>query len=468
MDSWFVLQETTFANLEPLDQKLPPHMPQPVEDLHWEDDGAASVAAQEEGRAGGQPARCECRTCSWRCRPAVLGPPAADILANMEPSAGGNHFLSSPKRYLWDQTPVGDLGQAGLTYWTMNVQRWHPNSKMVQAGKTLEKLSGTVLRFLDQDGSDWTPGRRRVAVPAARARQRGGAPALPPQRTGLSARGRAHLGRVGIAGSGLPPTPIAAGRPAGQPFVRVRLASVMVTFPPGWTAQELAAYRRKWQKALDIFALTHFADCRLVTDGGERPNLSMELDEAVAAQLPLVFDEMRRLGGEGENWLELVGRGHGTEARARVLNLDIGGGTTDVTIMEYQDRRPGEGVDLSGTVLYRDSSTIAGDALVRRDHRVGPAARAGARPERRGAARLSPRCLAAKKVRSALVGTGSHARFSCRSSMAGLPPPGGKNPLPSPRPHRGSCASTCSSSRSSTRSARARGCRRGYSTRTPP
>jgi hypothetical protein len=49
-----------------------------------------------------------------------------------------------------------------------------------------------------------------------------------------------------------------------------------------------------------------------------------------------------------------------------VLNLDIGGGTTDITVVEYEDRRPGAGVDLVATVLFRESSTIAGDALVRR------------------------------------------------------------------------------------------------------
>jgi hypothetical protein len=365
VDSWFVLQETTFANLEPLDQKLPPHLPQPVEDLQWEETGPRLWPLKKKGE------HVVSRTLRMphmfvEMSPAVLGPPAADILANMEPSAGGNHFLSSPKRYLWDQTPVGDLGQAGLTYWTMNVQRWHPNSKMVQAGKTLEKLSGTALRFLDQDGSDWTLGDDATQCPPP---ERANAAARPPSRPNEPAYPRADAltwTALALLEAAYRQLQSPAGRPAGQPFVRVRLASVMVTFPPGWTAQELAAYRSKWQKALDIFALTHFSDCRLVTDGGERPNLSMELDEAVAAQLPLVFDEMRRLGGQGENWLELVGRGRGTEARARVLNLDIGGGTTDVTIIEYQDRRPGEGVDLVGTVLYRDSSTIAGDALVRR------------------------------------------------------------------------------------------------------
>ena len=365
VDSWFVLQETTFANLEPLDHKLPPHLPQPVEDLRWEETSLGVWPLKKKGE------RVVARTLRQPHQfvdlsPAVLGPAAADILANLEPRAGGNHFLSSPKRYLWDQTPVGDLGQAGLTFWTMNVQRWHPNSRNIQAGQALEKLSATVLRLLDQDGADWSLGDDAAQCSPA---ERPEAAARPPSRPHEPAYPRADAltwAALAVLETAYRQLQSASGRPAGQPFVRARLASVMVTFPPGWTAEELAAYRRKWQKAVDIFALTHFLDRRLVTDGGERPTLSMELDEAVAAQLPLIFDEIRRLGERGENWLELVGRGQGNDARARVMNLDIGGGTTDVTIVEYQDLRPGEGVDLAATVLYRDSSTLAGDGLVRR------------------------------------------------------------------------------------------------------
>lgn len=365
IDSWLVLDETTFANLEPLDQKLPPYLPQPVEDLRREESPAGLWPFKKKAE------RVVART--WRqphmfveMSPAVLGPPAADILAALEPGAGGNHFLSSPKRYLWDETPVGDLGHAGLTYWTMAVQRWHPNSRDVQAGKVLEKLSGMVLRFLDQDGADWTLGDDAAqCAPPERVNAAERPPARPHEPTYPRADALTWAA-LAVLEAAYRQLQSAAGRPAGQPFVRARLASVLVTFPPGWTAQELAAYRRKWQKAVDIFTLTHFADRRLVTAGGDRPTLSMELDEAVAAQLPLIFDEIRRLGEVGENWLELVGRGQGTDARARVLNLDIGGGTTDVTIIEYQDLRSGEGIDLLATVLYRDSSTIAGDALVRR------------------------------------------------------------------------------------------------------
>ncbi|MGO8677458.1 MAG: virulence factor SrfB [Limisphaerales bacterium] len=365
IDSWLVLQETTFANLEPLDHKLPPYLPQPVEDLRWEEASTGVWPLKKRGE------RVVARTLRQphlfvEMSPAVLGPPAADILANLEPGAGGNYFLSSPKRYLWDQTPVGDLSHVGLTFWTMNVQRWHPNSRNVQAGKALEKLSGTVLRFLDQNGDDWTLGDDGSQCPPP---ERADAAARPPSRPHEPAYPRADAltwAALAVLEAAYRQLQSASGRPAGQPFVRARLASVTVTFPPGWTAQELDAYRRKWQKALDIFTLTHFADRRLVTAGGDRPTLGMELDEAVAAQLPLIFDEMRRMGQGGGSWLELVGRGHGAMAKARVLNLDIGGGTTDLTLVEYQDQRPGEGVDLVATVLYRDSSTIAGDGLVRR------------------------------------------------------------------------------------------------------
>jgi len=386
IDSWLVLQETTFANLEPLDDKLPACLPQPVEDLRWEEASTGVWPMKKKGE------RVVARTLRQphlfvEMSPAVLGPPAADILANLEPSAGGNYFLSSPKRYLWDQTPVGDLSHLGLTFWTMNVQRWHPNSKNVQAGRALEKLSGTVLRFLDQNGADWTLGEDGAGcAPPERAL----AAARPPARPHEPAYPRADAltwAALAVIEAAYRQLQSAAGRPAGQPFVRARLASVTVTFPPGWTAEELDAYRRKWQKALDIFTLTHFADRRLVTAGGDRPTLGMELDEAVAAQLPLLFDEMRRLGERGENWLELIGRGHGNLAKARVLNLDIGGGTTDVTIVEYQDQLAGEGIDLTATVLYRDSSTIAGDGLVRRiiESVLLPALAQGLEPEGRRA-----------------------------------------------------------------------------------
>jgi hypothetical protein len=49
------------------------------------------------------------------------------------------------------------------------------------------------------------------------------------------------------------------------------------------------------------------------------------------------------------------------------MNIDIGGGTSDVSIVEYTDKAPGMFVDLHATVLFKDSSTIAaGDVLLKK------------------------------------------------------------------------------------------------------
>ena len=49
----------------------------------------------------------------------------------------------------------------------------------------------------------------------------------------------------------------------------------------------------------------------------------------------------------------------------RIMTVDIGGGTTDISIVQYCDRHDGGGVDLEAELLFRDSSSIAGDALVK-------------------------------------------------------------------------------------------------------
>jgi len=135
-----------------------------------------------------------------------------------------------------------------------------------------------------------------------------------------------------------------------------------VTYPPGWTNADKALYKRKWQTAVNIFTIAHLGD----TDGQDAPPLLyMDVDEAFASQFPIIYGEIMRMGGIGENWIELVGRGVGPEARVRVLSIDIGGGTTDYSIIEYRDSLEGQGVDLHPALLFKDSSSIAGDNLVK-------------------------------------------------------------------------------------------------------
>ncbi len=369
VDSWFVLHEPLFSNLEPYQENPDNALLHWVEEIEWETVRQgfwifAKSAARPAFRTLRVPQIC------IQLSPALIGPEGAQILTQLPIQAGGNFLLSSPKRYLWDQDPVGYLGQTGQTFWTTYLNRWNPSfSKASDPGhpEMLPKLAGTVLRFLNQDGRDWTLGENDKEPAPNESANAAARPAPNPDQPTFPRADALTWAALTVLETAYRNIMSTEWRHAlGQPFVKRRLRSVTVTFPPGWTGQEVAAYRNKWQKAIDIFSLAHLHHRQSITNGGDRPLLLMDLDEAVASQLPLVFSEIKRLGNEGENWIELVGRGSGTEAKVRIMNIDIGGGTTDIAIIEYNDEFPGPGVQLNCNLLYRDSSTIAGDALVRR------------------------------------------------------------------------------------------------------
>jgi hypothetical protein len=378
IDSWFVLAEPLFSCLEP-----------PSEDDKNEC-AAYSYEICSESRSSGfwlfkkesteltgfrkvLPNSCV------QVSPAVMGIEAEYTLPVVQIEMGGNVFLSSPKRYSWDTDVVGHLGKAGRTFWTMHVNPWHARYANYMDRKEFPKLAASILLLMDQNGGDWQladdgsglPSERAAA--AARPTHSPNAPAYPRSDaltwaavTVLEASYRHIMSDIWRT-------------KMQSKFVRRRIKNVLVTYPSGWTGQELRAYRAKWQKAIDIFTAVHLENRRPIEVGGDRPNLLMELDEAVASQLPVVYGEIHKLGNVGENWIELVGRGKGVDARVRIMNLDIGGGTSDIAVIEYHDENPGPGVVLNTELLFKDSSTTAGDALVRRaiEAVLLPAIRAG-------------------------------------------------------------------------------------------
>ena len=371
IDSWFILHEPLFAQLESFDETQPHNNTRPpwVEEIESVTTKSGKLFwAKEETRPGFRTLRFP-QICA-QFSPALLGPEAAQILTQLPIQIGGNFFMSSPKRYLWDKDPVGHLGNVGQSFWTMYLNRWHPD--FLRASDRLNptilpKLSATILRFMNQNGRDWTLGDDNSNLPPNENESIEARPVHNPDQPTYPRGDALTWAALSILEAAYRNITSAGWRRAlGQPQVPRRLRAISVTFPPGWTGQELEAYRRKWQKAVDIFTLTHLPNSELVTADGDRPLLLMDLDEAVASQLPLVFSDIKRLGNEGENWIELVGRGSSTEARTRILNIDIGGGTTDIAIIEYHDKFAGPGVQLVSNLIYRDSSTIAGDALVKR------------------------------------------------------------------------------------------------------
>jgi hypothetical protein len=369
IDSWFVLHEPLFANLEDFNRGPSQECMQLVRDVERR---AVRTGIWPFTRAMMQPVAQTLRVpqAHVQLSPALLGTEAWQMLTQLPVQAGGNFMLSSPKRYIWDQDPVGHLGQTGQTFWTMYLYQWNSRFHSIEdpnRPEMLPKLVGTVLHFLDQSGEDWTLGPTGEGTPPNERTTAAARPVANPDEPNYPRGDALTWAALTILETAYRNIMSDEWRRAlGQPFVQRRLRSITITYPPGWTHQEVSAYRQKWQKAVDIFTLAHLNDRRLVTHGGDRPLVHMDVDEAVASQLPLVFGEIKSLGNEGENWISLVGRGEGLDSRVRIMNIDIGGGTTDVAIIEYKDDFEGPGVHLTTTLLYRDSSTIAGDALVRR------------------------------------------------------------------------------------------------------
>jgi len=348
VDSWFILHEPAFSNLEPPSEKFRTRMDMEI----VEEKVGTMFSSKVEKRYFGT---ARVPQMFVELSPVVMGDTAREILGNLDIAAGGNYTMSSPKRYTWDGDPVG---HDALQWWTMKLNRWNPKDRSSRS--ELPKLAGSMLRFLPVDGRDWP-----LNAPPNEAEDCAHRPQANPHTPSYPRAEAMTWAALSIIELAHRQITSEQWRKSNQEYVPRKLRNILVTFPAGWSEQETRVYRAKWQKAIHIFTLTHLQDRRSALEGGDRPELLMDLDEAVASQLPFIYSEIRRLGNVGENWIELFGRGRGTAGRVRVMTVDIGGGTTDVSVVEYGDEHEGDGVDLQTKLLFRDSSSVAGDSLVR-------------------------------------------------------------------------------------------------------
>lgn len=158
---------------------------------------------------------------------------------------------------------------------------------------------------------------------------------------------------------------------ANGTFTPYTIHDVIVTYPSGWTRDEISIYKQRCKEAVRIFERTNFSTC-------DQIKLDMNVDEAVASQLPFVFSEIHKYGNNANGWLRFAGKER-VEGRPsfRIMNFDIGGGTSDISVVEYECLdSPEDGlVDLQPKLLFRDGYSEAGDELMRQiiDQIVFPA-----------------------------------------------------------------------------------------------
>lgn len=265
---------------------------------------------------------------------------------------------SSPKRFYWDDQPAS-------VNWSMLLNEWDAlYDDEPENAAALPTLQGDICRFInDRSGrvlnnlSEEIPSNQRP-VPYPKE------PRYPRQSTivwfllHILERAYAQANQTF----------------KGTNFIPRRLRNVLITYPSGWTAAEVGLYRERCQEALDIFSTVN-------VPGGIQSPVALRLvsqdrspDEAVAGQLPFIFSEAIRYPGQTiGNWIATMGRRrsdpeYGNVSTVRVMNFDIGGGTTDISIIEYRDDSdPNTGLnDLHTKLLFKDGQALAGDDLLKK------------------------------------------------------------------------------------------------------
>ncbi len=354
IDSWLILHQPTFFSREP---------PASEEKLfeHWERESPAPEAATMRVQHLPQT--------FVELSPALIGggkapEGAARTLAQVALNTDARFYLSSPKRYAWDEAPVG---RRGGTYWKQIVT--HPNPAMPDA---FEDLRGLFRYYMDPGSVDWQ-WEKQPTIDDFRGKPMISSPPEYPRRDAICwfALSIIECAYRQINSAGYLSM-------VGRESLPRKLRQIRVTFPSGWTWEEQSRYLSQWQRAIDLFALTHLADPRPVSlsggEGGEKPLLvERALDEAVCSQLPVLYSDVSFLGGDGRNWFETYGR----QNSVTVMNVDVGGGTTDISIIRYDLQSPADnGADqmlghrgttaIQSNLLFRDGNSVAGDMLVKR------------------------------------------------------------------------------------------------------
>ena len=267
---------------------------------------------------------------SWPS-PVRVGPEATRLAG----ARRGNESItgiSSPKRYLWDTRPAS--------------QGWRFNAGGDAEMTTDEPVRGAFTKFISEDGSVI---RQRRGPPAMRARySRSNVFTLMVSEILLQA-----LSQVNAPGNR------ARRRDADQPR---HLRSLLLTMPPGMPVAEQHILRTRAQGAV-LLAW----DMMGWTGKVIPPRVIANLDEATATQIVWLHNEVtERLQGDADALVQLMGRVRPDVAATpslRIASIDIGGGTTDLTVSTYVVQG---GEAIVPRQDFRESFKIAGDDVLER------------------------------------------------------------------------------------------------------
>ncbi len=136
---------------------------------------------------------------------------------------------------------------------------------------------------------------------------------------------------------------------------RRKIKRLVLTYPSGWTSTMRTDLLTRAQEGADIFS--DFM-------GIDKLQVELGLDEASASQVVFLESQIRK----HKNRLDNFGKGllfSDEKGKFRVASIDIGGGTTDMMVAEYDLNEYSENHLLEGKILHVDGTSTGGDDVVK-------------------------------------------------------------------------------------------------------
>ena len=305
---------------------------------------------------------------SGRSTPAFVWPsvvrvgPEAARLAQHSVGAEGNTGMSSPKRYLWDESPRAQQ-------WRFNA--WGTGSELeppVTRGVFIQQINreGTPLCCFDDPGLSPRPKILRTQQPEV---------AFEAHFTRSSTM-MFLLSEIIMHALATISSPAQRGE-REQPDVPRRLKRIIFTVPSAMPIAEQRIYRRWVTWAVRMIWETLGWGQWYTTKQGMRdtrpdyrvsPEVRCSWDEATCTQLVYLYNEItEKFQGDARHFFALMGRKRGADAPSlRIANVDIGGGTIDLSITTFAvTGDEATAARIKPHMAFRDGFNIAGDDVIR-------------------------------------------------------------------------------------------------------
>ncbi len=277
------------------------------------------------------------REAFWWPSPVRVGPEAARLAAKTDGTEGASG-LSSPKRYLWDGAP--------------RIQPWINNNANLPDGAEPQEIRGPMISRLTEDGTV-TIGRPGLLPGLARRYARSSLYTL--MLAELLIQAATQINSIDVRKNRLN---------SGSPRL---LKQIILTLPTATPLSEQRILRQRVEAALAL--VWEVMGWSAGTTPVPKPKVRLDWDEATCTHLVWLFNEIQhKFLGTPKEFFDLVASARRSEAgdksAIRVASIDIGGGTTDLMIMQHEIM-PGTETVIEPRPVFREGFRLAGDDILK-------------------------------------------------------------------------------------------------------